>query len=459
MSIYQADAQLPTKKVALQGLRVSVVTWNVNAKLETKSNIKDLIFHVEYGDKGPIDDAPDLVVVCLQEVVELTPTNVVIGQRHERVEVWQELVAEAVREENFDMVASTSMVGLWMGIFAVAHQRQFISKVQTGSFARGIGGVLGNKGAVLIRFDLADTSVCFVNAHFAAHRENVSKRNEDFHSILMHNTFQDYLKSVENPLHIATTCSPQVAYLEQQLRELKKKKSVYEGEILTADTKKAHSSITTASESCFKDLSPDDHDIIIWAGDLNYRIVTGIDTLQVYDVIRQGRALLLAPYDQLNQERENGNVFQAFHEGLLTFEPTYKYIPGSDVFDNRKEKKLRCPSWCDRVLWRIGSGLGAACLQECRWEEDDDGEDTAAGAAGGDGDQQTHGSMNAASHIAQLDRQLRRQAFDLKRMTFSRGAIDDHCQEVVELMKYDRCGNKISDHKPVRALLNVKVKK
>jgi hypothetical protein len=43
-------------------------------------------------------------------------------------------------------------------------------------------------------------------------------------------------------------------------------------------------------------------------------------------------------------------------------------------------------------------------------------------------------------------------------MTFSRGALDTRCEELVELKKYDRCANKISDHKPVRALLNVKVK-
>lgn len=33
------------------------------------------------------------------------------------------------------------------------------------------------------------------------------------------------------------------------------------------------------------------------------------------------------------------------------------------------------------------------------------------------------------------------------------------CEETVELMYYNRCNNVISDHKPVRAVLNVKIKK
>ena len=38
--------------------------------------------------------------------------------------------------------------------------------------------------------------------------------------------------------------------------------------------------------------------------------------------------------------------------GALTFPPTYKYIPGQNRYDRRPEKKMRCPAWCDRVLWR-----------------------------------------------------------------------------------------------------------
>jgi hypothetical protein len=41
----------------------------------------------------------------------------------------------------------------------------------------------GNKGAVAIRLDFHDTSVCFVTAHFAAGTSNVAERNSDYKTI------------------------------------------------------------------------------------------------------------------------------------------------------------------------------------------------------------------------------------------------------------------------------------
>jgi hypothetical protein len=45
-------------------------------------------------------------------------------------------------------------------------------------------------------------------------------------------------------------------------------------------------------------------------------------------------------------------TFQGFDEGELTFPPTYKYQPGTDKYETRAEKKLRTPSWCDRILYK-----------------------------------------------------------------------------------------------------------
>jgi phosphatidylinositol-bisphosphatase len=99
---------------------------------------------------------------------------------------------------------------------------------------------------------------------------------------------------------------------------------------------------------------------------------------------------LLINKDQLVIERAAGRVFKGFDEGRLLFMPTYKcvhrfnlpflsppppapslpltprrYIPTNqpnpgdretDWYDDRPDKKMRCPAWCDRVLWRVQDG-------------------------------------------------------------------------------------------------------
>jgi hypothetical protein len=55
------------------------------------------------------------------------------------------------------------------------------------------------------------------------------------------------------------------------------------------------------------------------------------------------------PYALLLADR----AFQGFLEGPISFKPTYRYIAGADAYDRRPDGKLRCPSWCDRILWRL----------------------------------------------------------------------------------------------------------
>lgn len=47
-----------------------------------------------------------------------------------------------------------------------------------------------------------------------------------------------------------------------------------------------------------------------------------------------------------------GLVFRGFQEGPLTFAPTYKYDPGTEMFDS--SAKQRTPSYTDRILFKCG---------------------------------------------------------------------------------------------------------
>lgn len=84
------------------------------------------------------------------------------------------------------------------------------------------------------------------------------------------------------------------------------------------------------------------HDHIFWIGDLNYRLNMTSDEITDYRVMLK--------FDQLNIERAAHRVFENYYEGEITFQPTYKYDPGTDNWDS--SEKHRQPAWCDRILWR-----------------------------------------------------------------------------------------------------------
>ena len=85
-------------------------------------------------------------------------------------------------------------------------------------------------------------------------------------------------------------------------------------------------------------------------GDLNYRLDVDEKPSALASTIQSDYTALI-PQDQLVKLRNSGGAFSDFHEGRIEFPPTYKYIRGSSQYDDRKEKKIRAPSWCDRILY------------------------------------------------------------------------------------------------------------
>lgn len=210
----------------------------------------------------------------------------------------------------------------------------FISDVRWTSAGVGVMGVMGNKGGVVSRFQIHETSICFICAHLAANRENITARNSDFRSI------ND--KAVLLP--------------EKFARDILEERN------------KARPVLLQRSLDEFITIS--DHDIIFWIGDFNYRIDVALSREEIFEFIERQDIATLRTFDQLNIERQHRRVFQDFQEGELIFNPTYKYQAGTDMYDIRPDKKLRPPAWCDRVLWKVNDkgadGVYEAKLLEYR---------------------------------------------------------------------------------------------
>jgi inositol polyphosphate 5-phosphatase INPP5B/F len=290
-------------------------TWNVNAK----------------GKEEPLDEwlgtaawqqrsipPPDIVAVGFQEIVDLNAVNVAVDNKtQQRSQFWVERLRSTLANAGvarYTLVMQKSMVGLLLCVFVRSDHEARVKGVHASAVGVGVLGMGGNKGGVSIRLQYYDSTLCFVCSHLAAHRENVTGRNSDYANIFQKTSFD---------------------IGEDAIRDV-----IRSGSFL--------SNWTIGSSS----VGLADHDMVFWLGDLNYRIDESMPTETVLYMSEKGQLDELRALDQLNVERKAGRVFENFNEGYLSFPPTYKYQPGTDVYDQRPDKKLRAPAWCDRILWR-----------------------------------------------------------------------------------------------------------
>ena len=279
--------------------------------------------------------AQDIYVIGFQEIVELTPMNVATDiNGPQRTQFWLESINDCLRKntrEPFICIGVRNLVGILLCVYVRQSLHHAISDIRWCSTCVGVMGVMGNKGGVTIRFSLFSTSVCIVCAHLAASRDNIHGRNNDYRNI-MERTLLQAGPDVEKGVGGSAGGGQERFVMLQQVE-----KSSQEDRLLTIL----------------------DHDIVFWIGDFNYRIDMSLTQDDIMTLLKHDNLTALRKKDQLNMERQRGNVFQGFEEGLLTFAPTYKFQPGTDVYETRAEKKLRPPAWCDRVLWREPHNRGA----------------------------------------------------------------------------------------------------
>ncbi|KAM2028606.1 hypothetical protein ACFX16_040210 [Malus domestica] len=216
-------------------------------------------------------------------------------------------MASTTNQMKYSLIASKQMVGIFVTIWARKECIQYVSHLRISCISRGIMGCLGNKGCISVSFLFHQTSFCFVCSHLASGEKEGDelRRNLDVLEILKSTQFPKICKT-------------------------------------------AHSRM------------PDKilgHDMVIWLGDLNYRIALSYSETRKLLVDNDWDALL--DKDQLKIEREAGRVFKGWKEGKIYFAPTYKYFYNSDTYFGEiktSKKKRRTPAWCDRILWH-GNGI------------------------------------------------------------------------------------------------------
>jgi inositol polyphosphate 5-phosphatase INPP5B/F len=111
-----------------------------------------------------------------------------------------------IQGDDYVLLQQKSMVGLLICVFVRRSHIRRVSLVQSQSVGVGVLGMGGNKGGVSVRLQFYDSTICFICSHLAAHRENVTGRNNDFANVLQKTSFdigEDSIKQmIRNGSHI-----------------------------------------------------------------------------------------------------------------------------------------------------------------------------------------------------------------------------------------------------------------
>ena len=303
-----------------RNVNIFIGTWNVNAK-EPKDDITSWLI-----DQNGKFEA-DIYVLGFQEIVDLNAANLWIENTAN--EGWEKMIEQCLSKSipscEYVQIESRHLVGILLCIYVKKTIRSSIKNIMTSIVGVGLFGTAGNKGGVGIRMQLYDSDICFICTHLAAHKNNVQGRN------------QDYLKIIEN-----MKFSPNNDH----------KQSVNNDDNNNDQNNQNEEENEEDDEELLSVISH--HDMVFWLGDLNYRL--NFDDLEyVFNKIKEKDWKLLLTQDQLNVERSKQRAFGGFIEEEIKFDPTYKFQPGTSIYEQRPDKKKRFPAWCDRILWRRGT--------------------------------------------------------------------------------------------------------
>ncbi|ELU08167.1 hypothetical protein CAPTEDRAFT_179440 [Capitella teleta] len=290
-------------------MRIFIGTWNMCELKALPDSVDDFLL------PETSDYIHDAYVIGTQESTDLSE--------------WEITLQETLGPQHV-LFHSAAFGVLYLNVFIRRDLIWYCSVSEDASISTRNGPTgIKTKGGLGVCFTMFGTSFLFVNAHFTAHDGKAKERAADFKKICAG-------LSLPKQLPTANT-------------------SGTEG-----------GSIDLSCE--YRDVSsPDDvtarFDCVFWLGDLNFRLdkerervdetVKGIETLEIpsYEDLIQ--------YDELFKVRNQGLAFEKFNEGRIKFKPTYKYDVGTSDFNT---KKMRIPSYTDRILYRVRKKGQISCL-------------------------------------------------------------------------------------------------
>nr|POE56516.1 isoform 6 of synaptojanin-1 [Quercus suber] len=343
---------------------------------------------IPQNDPGSLPGGSDvgMYVLGLQEVVDIGSVTEALRPYTDPsvAKRWKDSLSETL-PAGYRLVAEQQLIGLLILIYAAPDIAKEIRGVSTTSVGTGLGGYMGNKGAVSIRLVLGETTrLVFVNSHLAAGADKAAldRRNWDAQQVISRTRF-DPIKGI---MDLDQTTGEQIGDEDfafwvgdlnyrldgipgEDVRRLLMLHTRNEYDLSQTSARKIEKELENATEAV-KQRTEDRQSIGStssgsvtssmssvhrrYSSDTTHTAPSIVDEIAMRDDPASLQTTLssLLPHDELQQQMKAGKAFHdGWREGDIRFLPTYKYDPGSvGVFDSSDKK--RGPSWCDRILYR-----------------------------------------------------------------------------------------------------------
>lgn len=300
------EASLGASGPDTDNLRIMAATWNLHGKCPSASDLDRLFFRSRVHH--------DIYVLGTQEAVRPIAQSMVMPSKEEFNQTIMEYFnssAGRVDQEEYMLVNSISLAATHLIVVCKKSLASYLTDIENGERAIGVGAMLANKGAVSISFKLGATRLLFISCHLAPHDDSLVRRNEQWEELNQRFVH----KAGEERLLRKVACFPKKSDL---------------------GSRSSNSGPSTLQH----------FDSVIWMGDFNYRISTTQGNV-VNMMIENDLYDQMVANDQLSLERQIKRVAFGYSEGALTFAPSYKVLVNTDTYDEK-----RSPAWTDRILYR-----------------------------------------------------------------------------------------------------------
>ena len=291
-----------------QDFHIFIGNYNLSGK--SIDNAIDIVnWLISYKD-NPLDKSnnlnsisPEFYILGFQEIVDLNSAHLLIKSNTEKKNKIKTLINNLLlttfqnpktNTDKYQLMKEIDLVGLYILIFVRASCIKYIKNFDYQIIKTGLKGTLGNKGSLLLRFNLNDSSIAIACSHLCSGQEKNEERKSEIINVL-NTSFKKY---------------PLIKFK--------------------------------------------DYNYFFYFGDINTRLNITMENEKLIDMIKfhpietNGDFSALLQYDQFSKYQKESNIIAEMDEAEIKFSPTYKYYIGLNNYDIES----RIPAWCDRIFFK-----------------------------------------------------------------------------------------------------------